>query len=412
MSGARIGTAAASVWLVFWLAFMSVYIHFGGLAFAGLSILLGAVGWPIWLLNRKRWPILRLDTALPMAAFALFFAWLAVSGNWSDQGPDTALRLGAQMAVAAAIPALLLTRSETVSIILARILMVTALAGCAVLAVDVATGYGINLLLSPLEAGGDLKKRLADAEMNIGRAHVAWALMTPLLLAMFATRLRKGVAIAASISLLALIVVGTLLNGLAIVPIILLIGLPVMWLGYRNSEAGLKFSVGLFASSILFAPLIGVAARLSGEGLLARLPMSWDHRVRMWDYCLIRLTEAPLLGKGLDSSRTMQDEFTTRIGVDWPIVSLHPHNIGLQTWMEAGLVGAVLLTVAIATLFRPLQALAGREPWRAAALSGTMAATAVAGAVTLGAWQYWWWGLVVVIIALAALVQKSGRSPS
>lgn len=394
----------ASGWLIFWFAFTAVYIHFGGLAFAGLAILLGLVGWGIWFQQDK--PRFSAEIARPILCFAVFFAWLGLSGFWSGAGPQTALRLAAQVALSVSIPVLIFSRSVWTQKLLAHLLMAMALGGAAVLALDVAAGYGINTFLDPIGPDGDLNERQSDAEKNIGRGHVIYAVLAPLLIALFATRLpqsRRGPVI---FVFLGLVIVGTLLNRLAIVPIILLAGCAFMIVGYKSARWGLRLSLGTLAGSILFAPLVGIVSRVFGPAIMDQVPMSWDHRLRMWDYSLARIAEAPLTGKGLDSSRNLQDDFTTRIGVDIPFVSLHPHNIGIQTWLETGLIGAVILTLAIGLLFRPLRRLSGDMAWRASALSGMVMAIAVAGAVTVGAWQYWWWGLIAIGLSLILLIPQ------
>lgn len=340
-------------------------------------------------------------------AFAAFFAWLALSSVWSSFGPDSALRLGAQLALSFAIPVLILTRSDWTRTLLAQILMAMALAGAAVMALDVASGYGISLFVDPVEPGGDLNRRQGEAEMNVGRGHLVYALTTPLLLGLFATHLPKGRALPAAIVFIALVVIGSLLNRLAIVPAIMIAAAPVVWLGYKSPIWGLRLSLGIFAASILFAPFVGLVSRSLGDGVMARLPMSWDHRVRMWDYSLSRISESPWLGQGIDSSRIMQEGFTTRIGVDIPFISLHPHNVGLQTWMESGIIGAVLLTLAILSLYPLLRRLVTLSFWRGAVMAGIIMGTAVASAVTVGAWQYWWWGLVAIALSLVVLIPKS-----
>lgn len=394
----------ASAWLVFWLSFFAVYIHFGALAFSALVILLGAVGWVVWVMRRDAVPIMSRTLILPAIAFALFFVWLTLSASWSPVGSETAYRLAGQMALTAALPALLLTRTAWRRTMLSQILMAVALAGVTILALDVASGYGINTFLDPVGADGDLNKRQGNAEMNIGRGHVVYAVVTPLLLALFATRLPAGRTWPTAIVFIALILIGTMLNRLAIVPLIMLLSAPLFIIGYKSPRWGLRMSLGTFAASIMLAPLVGILSRMASEGLMARLPMSWDHRLRMWDYSFSQITESPWIGAGLDSSRTFHDVFTTRIGVDVPFVSLHPHNVGLQTWIEAGFVGAALLTLALVSLYRPLRRLTGNHAWRGAAVSGLVMSAAVASAVTVGAWQYWWWGLLGLCLTLVLLI--------
>lgn len=394
----------ASAWLVFWLSFFAVYVHFGALAFSALVILLGVVGWGLWLMRRDVFPIMSSMLMLPGLAFSVFFLWLILSASWSPAGPETAYRLAGQMALTAALPALLLTRTAWRRTMLSQILIAVALAGVAILALDVASGYGIDTFLDPLGADDDLNQRQGSAEMNIGRGHVVYAVIAPLFLALFATRLPAGRLWPTAIIFIALILIGTMLNRLAIVPLIMLLSAPLFIMGYKSPRWGLRLSLGTFAASIILAPLVGVMSRMVSEGMMERLPMSWDHRLRMWDYSLSKITESPWVGSGLDSSRSFHDVFTTRIGVDVPFVSLHPHNIGLQTWIEAGFIGAVLLTLALISLYAPLRRLTGNHAWRGAAVSGLVMSAAVASAVTVGAWQYWWWGLIGLSLTLILLI--------
>lgn len=404
MNATRIIDGFATVWLIFWLSFFAVYIHAGAKAFSGLIILLGAVGWLVWILRRTALPRVSSEMIWAGLAFLVFFLWLGASGAWSGAGPNTAVRLAGQMALTAAVPLLLLSRRPDTRVILAHIIMAMALGGVAVLALDVAAGYGIMTWVDGVGVTDDLNQAQGSAEMKIGRGHVVYAVVTPLLLALFATRLPQGRAWPAAIVFIALVLIGTMLNRLAIVPVIMLATAPLFIIGYKSPLWGLRLSLGTLAASILFAPIVGLLSRLAGEGVMARLPMSWDHRLRMWDYSLSRISEAPWLGKGLDSSRTFQEAFTTRIGVDVPFVSLHPHNMGIQTWMEAGAIGAAFLTLALLTLYAPLRRLTGDHPWRGAAVSGLIMSVAVASAVTVGAWQYWWWGLIGLSLSLVLLI--------
>jgi O-antigen ligase len=404
MSATRIFDGLASLWLVFWLSFFALYVHFGGKPFAGLVILLGIVGWGVWCMRRDAFPMWNRTIIVPAIAFLLFFGWLSLSGLWGLSDRGTGYRLAIQVVLMAAIPALLLTRTDWQRTLLSQILIATALAGVAIMALDMASGYGINLYFDPVGAEESLNQRQGDAEMNMGRGHVIYAVMTPLFLALFATRLPRGRAVPTAIIFIVLLLIGTFLNRLSVVPVILILAAPFVFIGYKSPLWGLRLSLGVFAASILLAPIVGIIARLASDGFMARLPMSWDHRLRMWDYSLSRISESPIIGQGLDSSRMFQQGFTTRIGVDVPFVSLHPHNIGLQTWMEAGLIGAVLLTLAIISLYGPLRRLAGDHAWRGAALAGVLMGVAVASAVTVGAWQYWWWGVIGLALSLIILI--------
>ncbi len=397
-----------SAWLAFWLSLAVVYNHAGALAWAGLVVILGATGL-VALIPRVVADRRYLAPALPfLGVLAALFIWMMVTTAWGEHGPDTAWRLATQALIGIGVPILLVSRSERLKRNLSHILMATALAGVAVILADAASGYGLSLTLDPVGAGEDLNYRQGEAEMHLGRGQVAWALMTPLLLALMAKRLPKGAAWAAGLAFVGLLVAGCVLNRLYTPVIILLGALPLFALGWAAPKLAFRLSGATAVLSIALAPIVGLVSRQASEGFMARLPMSWDHRLRMWDYTLARSMERPLLGHGLDASRNMQDGFTTRIGVDIPYISLHPHNVGLQAWLELGAIGALLMAAAVGLGIQLASRLADGSRARLAALSGLVMGMSVGGAVTVGAWQYWWWGLIVMAAMLIALIPDHG----
>ena len=393
---------ALSAWLLFWAGLLVVYNHAGALAYAGLAVLLGAAGWVVLL---RRTP-LRGRALLFGLAWSFLFLWMLASASWGSHGADTAWRLAAQLALMLSLPALISTRGEAAKSALSHILMATALAGAAVMVADVASGYGLAFAIDPPDSRGvaDMWRRQSDTEMHLGRGQVAWAVLSPVLLALFATRLGGWRGWAAGLAFLGLLLLGTGLNRLFVPALILVFALPAFALGLRRPRAAVSGATALAAASVMLAPIVGLVSGWVPERVLARLPLSWDHRLRMWDYTLGRILERPIRGHGLDASRAMQDGFTTRIGVDIPYISLHPHNVGLQVWLELGVVGALFGAFALLAMRPALLRLAGRSRMRAAALAGLVAGAAAASAITVGAWQYWWWGLSALAGALVALV--------
>ena len=98
-----------------------------------------------------------------------------------------------------------------------------------------------------------------------------------------------------------------------------------------------------------------------------------------------------------------------RQGRDITIVSLHPHNIGLQLWLETGLIGVLLAAGFLMALIKPVLVFCETKP-RAAAMSGLIVATALNGALTIGIWQYWWWGLIALSAGLVSLIPHNHKA--
>lgn len=83
-----------------------------------------------------------------------------------------------------------------------------------------------------------------------------------------------------------------------------------------------------------------------------RLPLSWHHRVEIWDYMSYRIFEKPWAGWGIGSSHLLSYaqphgqmyEYVPRLSTG------HPHNFILQCWVELGIGGLVMCIAAITTL--------------------------------------------------------------
>ncbi|AWN38952.1 O-antigen ligase family protein [Methylobacterium radiodurans] len=87
----------------------------------------------------------------------------------------------------------------------------------------------------------------------------------------------------------------------------------------------------------------------------------------------------------------------------------HPHNTFLQVWAELGLVGAVLLALALFLALRPVAALA--RPAAAAAL-GLAAAAAAIAFVEHNAWAAWWTASLGAAITWLREATKPGNGPA
>jgi len=197
--------------------------------------------------------------------------------------------------------------------------------------------------------------------------------------------------------------VGAYLNLLYIGPLSLIIILAVMALAYLKPKTIVTLCFIGFGGLILAAPLVGVLSEAVLASLDMTLPSSWEHRLRMWAYAWQEIQNHPIIGNGFDISRTYQETYTVREGHDVAIISLHPHNIGLQIWLEIGAIGAALGALTTAMLWRPAMVFI-TTPARGAALAGVITASAIIGATTIGVWQFWWWGSIAFALTTLRLI--------
>lgn len=178
------------------------------------------------------------------------------------------------------------------------------------------------------------------------------------------------------------------------------------------------------AAAILAMPLV-VSAIPSLP--VERLPFSALHRMVIWDFTAERIAKRPVLGWGMEASRTVPGgrdmppgEILNRLRVTEPaqraafaaphvqVLPLHPHNGALQVWLELGAIGA-LIAAALAWL---LGAAAARAPSPPAA-AGALASAAVTAMLSFGAWQAWWLAamLLAAVVCVALPAKTSPARP-
>jgi O-antigen ligase len=208
----------------------------------------------------------------------------------------------------------------------------------------------------------------------------------------------------------------------------------------RNSSAQLALVLGLGAGAAIYLqPRLGRLLLLGAAALTLTLPvlMLWlpdpagmcglirdkpsaAHRLYIWRFVDGRILERPLLGWGMDASRTLPGGQETFLLSYCPengepatpvaelgLLPLHPHNALLQLWLELGGVGAIVGLAGLLALLWPVFS-TGVERAGAAAAGGALAAGFSAAAVSFGAWQPWWVSSFFLCAALARSVAVGG----
>ena len=133
------------------------------------------------------------------------------------------------------------------------------------------------------------------------------------------------------------------------------------------------------------------------------------HRLYIWEFTAERIAEKPILGWGLDSSRSIPgaDDFVLPSG---RLLDLHPHNAALQIWLELGALGAMALTALIFVTGRAIAAIA--EPLHRAGAAGTFTAALAIAFLSFGIWQNWWIAVLVLTSAFVrAAIPRAGPAP-
>lgn len=361
--------------------------------------------------NHRRLPWPR--PSAPALLSAALIGWALVAALWSAEarhGVGTALGLGALL-VLATMAARALEDDDAAHVARIGTVLLPGLAlGIALLAFDHASG---NLFRLAVRGFPEWNERFS---FGLKPAVSVLALLLPLLL--LVPRLPRalvGAVVAAGVAA-ALWLPGESAK------IATIAGLGIAFAARLAPWAAARLMAAGLALVFLAAPLL-FAAVLSRGPDLSPLPGNAAHRVLIWDFALARIAERPVLGWGMDASRSLpghRDGFDGRTLERFGLTSaeervafgqraaqlpLHPHNAALHIWLETGLVGAVLAAALVAALAFAL----GAVPAVTAAGLGVLTSGMVTGWLSFGVWQPWWVAtLMLAAVALAALRRQPG----
>ena len=270
---------------------------------------------------------------------------------------------------------------------------------------DIASGFGLSYALDPPNVGEDLEKRRADAIMNTSNGIVFLTLMSaPSVIIMLWTRFRGPII---AVLLLALIVISAALSGLNVAIAAVILSIAAMLFAAFYPKITLLTLTAISMMFVGFAPIVSALAMASSDSFRAALPFSWEHRLVTWSYVGERIREHPVIGHGFDASRTFDATFNTRGFEELAVVSLHPHNAGLQIWLETGVIGAVLASTLLWLIGQEAIKFAQGGRPRAMATAGLIAPAILISSVSYGVWQDWWWASFFICAGVLALVPRT-----
>jgi O-antigen ligase len=380
------------------------WVLIGGAVLAPLLAWLGPLGFAplLALMGLLSLPAVRLeDDDRPVLIVLLgALVWAAVSTTWSPYQPKDPLN-GQALKLAAELPlywsAFCGARRASPRLRgAAMAILAWALVGLgALLLVEAVTGGAVYRTLHERFYEG-IRPDLA--QKNLAQTTFVAAVLWP---AVLIPRLRSWRdALMALVAAGGLMIAAARFNGDAPVlaaPLAVAIAAAV-WRWPRAAPALFAAKAALL---FLMMPLLIWALRASPAwaALNETLPLSWTMRMGYWSHALGWISDAPLRGWGLDSSRAMG-----------PGIQLHPHNGELQVWLELGAVGAVA-----AAAFWGLTLWRLAKPGPSLAMAG---AAASAGAyllfatVNFGVWQEWWVALGALIAVISAASARAVTSRS
>ena len=189
---------------------------------------------------------------------------------------------------------------------------------------------------------------------------------------------------------------------------------------FAGSSASLRWgrravALGWILACLAVAPVTLLAHRVGLQDA-AWLQGSARHRINIWNFTAEKMLESPFVGIGADMTYVLGPEIenaTPNFGSE-PLqktLSIHSHNIFMQTWLELGVVGAALLTLAGLSV---LGALGSLPPVLQPYAYATFASAAGMAASSYGMWQVWFmaaFALCAVLFAVGAAVLLSMSRP-
>jgi exopolysaccharide production protein ExoQ len=129
---------------------------------------------------------------------------------------------------------------------------------------------------------------------------------------------------------------------------------------------------------------------------------SFFHRFLAWEFYSEKFFERPFLGWGMESSRYLSTEPYLAPGYE---NTFHPHNNGLQAYVELGIPGGVLYALSFAALFW-LVGKHVKDRLSVAVCNATLTFAFVEAVITHNAWRNYWLSLVTLTTGLIILFLK------
>ena len=339
-----------------------------------------------------------------LAASAL--AWTALSLVWSPyERPDQALKLLLLTPLFALVVVSAARTDDRSAALRLRWAAGAVLAVSAYFLIELASGGAIATWAKmTLEGHGPRAYAASLGERTLARGLTGHVLIAgPVAAALLSRRQPVSNALAGLIAAVA--VTGAVTFNVTANTASIFAGAAAAGLAWRYGGQALGALCFIVAGSIAAAPLYMAAITLlTGEETAAALPLSWHMRLEIWRFTLEQISAAPVFGHGLDASRVLGEAAELR-GVAYDRLPLHPHNHGLQIWLETGFAGAALFSAAAAALgWRCMGA--KLDPVTAAGVAFCVAAYLTTVAIGSGVWQEWLHGCLAIGLATAFLVRR------
>lgn len=331
-----------------------------------------------------------------------FFLWAVISLAWSIEplyGLKSTLGGFALGLVALGMGTHLPTISKTQGEFIANLIIFSLLIACAVGIIEwLSNGYVFHWINNLRNQGFP---RTIDAIYKPSAFAVSG--LAILVIGTFIANKQKSLALITAILTISLCIISkstTSLLGLLIGGLVFLIAL---LLPRMMSWVMLGF---IFIMNLLLPILLTVLPITQyGTYLLNQFGQqaySFYHRTIIWDFSLNKWMEAPLLGWGAASSRSIPGS-QEEIFLGGKKLSLHSHNHLIQAGLEMGIIGATLYTIILLSVLWMIHTRLKSNVARATAL-GLFMALYVFCSSEHSLWHHWWIAWMCTFTSLGIVI--------
>lgn len=391
------GDLRRTIGAAFGFCLIAFFVIFGALGVAIGVVITAALALPRWRHLRTLFPL-----DLSHSALLVFIAWAWLSAIWSPQQTNQALYI----ALGAFVYPLFVYAIYVLPADGKQILVKTALISGGLMLLPYLAEGSFGLISHFIYDQAKQEAMLRDATRGISAVVMVMPALVVLVMQTFSGPKGQIMAAIATALVLLICIQFQLFAGI----VALVFGGAAFMSGLRWPRPTLLALTLMFLLMVLLAPMVmpTIAALLDNVSL----PFSWEWRVKMWAFTGEQIGLHPLFGWGLEASRSFTDYRFTLHGFTLEYLSSHPHNLGLQVWLETGMVGALLLSAAIALFGIRLSTTVNfsLNPLYGAAITGSCAVVLVFLSITYGAWQEWLWANIAWVAALCVLSARHIKS--
>ncbi|WP_417453801.1 O-antigen ligase family protein [Kiloniella sp.] len=342
-----------------------------------------------------------------------FFAWVSLASLWSIN-PLEALKLDVRLIGVTITGLLLLNAVEAQSLETKQRIAKALLIGLILAGILLVIESTLNAPITKTIKGKDLDAAMNLSRFNRGASFLGISLWV--VVALYAKKLPFVWRVVFPVLPLGLLYFAPSESSL------LAVVLATVWyfIFYLCPKVGFKVLPVVMIVSVLAMPFATrFVEPLYDAQSSQSIPFSAKHRFFIWDYVSSQILDNPLKGWGFDSARDYPNngvENYVHVDVNGNeralggrIISLHPHNFALQVWLELGLVGAILISVIIWSVFGYLKSLQLAERIEIQAM---LVATFIVALLGYGIWQNRWFVMFFIFAAMLPLIPlKQAQNP-